>query len=133
MPDSGYCWPGRWLAWTIGCSDFPYGYRGGAVSSHWNGQTLGVQVQNVVRSYFIYFVHVLNKQVLSTLEKPTVAEVLLCGARVVINMSLCWKRCEGEDRTEVAHSKVREHGDRAKAVIFFRTTVAIEFYKQVIT
>lgn len=74
-----------------------------------------------------------NEQVSSTLEKPTLAEILLCGDRVVINISLCRKRCEGEVHAQVAHPKVCDYVGRAKVVILFVTVGVIESYEEGIT
>lgn len=48
------------------------------------GQARGIQVQNIFQSFSRSLVHVQNKQVSSTLETPTMAEVLLRGARAGI-------------------------------------------------
>lgn len=89
-------------------------------------------MKNVVRSFFSY-VYVPNEKDLSTLEKPTVAEVLLHGARVVFNMSLYSKRCGGEAHAEVAHSNVVDDVDRANVAMLFVTTGLIESYTTGIT
>lgn len=76
------------------------------------------------------FVHVPNKQVLSTLEKPTAAEVLLCRARVVINVLLRRKRYAGKMNTAVAHPKVCDHVDKARVVMLFAITGMIGPYNE---
>lgn len=81
-----------------------------------------IQVQNVVPLCFLPLVYLLNEQVLSTLEKLTVAEILKHEARVVINMSLCQKWRVREVHAEVAHPDVRDHVDKAKVVMLFETT-----------
>lgn len=59
-------------------------------------------MQNVFRLFFLPLVHVPTEQVEIMLETSMVAEVLLHGARVVINISLCRERCMGEVQGEVS-------------------------------
>lgn len=93
----------------------------------------GMKVQNVAHLFYLPFMYVPNEQVLPQLEKPTVAEILPCGARDVINMSVCRKPCGREVHAQVAHPKVRDHLDRAKVVILIVTMDVIESYEKGIT
>lgn len=61
-----------------------------------------------------------NEQVLSTLGKPAIAEVLPRGALVVINMSLYRERWVGNVHAEVAHAKTRDNVERVKAANILR-------------
>lgn len=109
------------------CNGVRYGYHGGAVSSHGKGAE---------RSLLVFCSsHARAKCTVcfSMLENPTVAEILLRGACVVINMSLCRKRCVEEEHAEFAHPDIRNDVYRTKAVMLFVIPGVIESNKEGIT